>query len=389
MSDTGQSTNTNSFSNLNLIVKPDSGFEILIPYLKEDDLETEIRVFNSFDEDGDEDLVLNPDGNVEDPFNSLGCAFYYAEVCTIWKNGRTMLVSSVQPEDEAGNPVPGSNYSPAAHFMRRLSYKIFVENEKQQRGMETNIPKHWMPWTSKGTIVRPQPMFMVQCMASKVNGEVKRDMKKKMQWQGPYVFLIPKSAEGVFLNNVLKKEDEDEMLSLGNNRLGDFCSCAEGHLLRLSRFTQKSGGGKRGKISYSLSLGKKTPFREDQVKGIVRPWDELIHLPTVDETVRVLSKLFEPAVIDFGFRNTAYTSYVPEEFLGAADDIPEAEDIREIRAKNGPIQEERTAPRLKAPSIADGDDIDLPKVSDDSELSPEAFKKNLDKLQGHTMPMAD
>ena len=51
-----------SYRNDNRLIEPDSGYELIDNYLKSDDDCTIFRMLPSFDENGNEELALNPDG---------------------------------------------------------------------------------------------------------------------------------------------------------------------------------------------------------------------------------------------------------------------------------------------------------------------------------------
>ena len=340
-----------SYRNDNRLLETDSDYELIENYLKSDDDCTIFRMLPSFDENGSEELALNPAGG-DDIQDIVGNCFCILEVCDIWKNGKTTFVSSIQPQDREGNSTP-SGWSPAMWFMRRLGYKIYAQSMKDQRGQALDIPRHWIKW-NQGTISKPQDMFVVQGMAKQINGVVRKNLKKQVDWVFPAIFVIPKSAEAEFMTDITKPKDQSEPLSESNNFFGDFCSCDAGHMLRLARYTNinKASENKkqRKKTTYSLKLDDSMPLTSEQVYGSMKPWSEIIHIPTVEETIEILMDLFEPTAVDFGLRNTPFDRYIPESAAGSAGHIAEAVSIDQIR--NAAATPSKSAAKPAAPKPA-------------------------------------
>lgn len=305
---------------------------IIIPSYLAEGKTTVIRMLPSFDENGREELALNPEGTVDEISGSLGRCFFPVEVASIFKNGLNVFISEVQPVDKNGNPV--NNWrSPCETLTKTLGYKLWEQTQKQQKGQPTDIPEHWFQWAAKQILKHPQPTFLIQCMAQKVNGEERRNMRGQPEWIGPAVFMLPRSAETQFIQTILTREDNDLPLSMDNNLMGDFCSCENGHMLYLNKSRNQASKSDKGGISYQLTLGKKAvPFPADKASQLWTPWDNLIEIPFVEDAMAVLCEIFEPKAIDFVFKHSHYAAYIPEEMRGAADDIAKAEDSNVVKA---------------------------------------------------------
>jgi hypothetical protein len=52
-----------------------------------------------------------------------------------------------------------------------------------------------------------------------------------------------------------------------------------------------------------------------------RSWEEVLHYPTVEESIQLMVDLLGPAAVDFGLRKTAYAKYLPPGVAGAASHI--------------------------------------------------------------------
>jgi len=197
-------------------------------------------------------------------------------------------------------------------------------------------------------------MFVVQGMAKQINGVVRKNLKKQVDWVFPAIFVIPKSAEAEFLTDITKPKDQSEPLSENNNFFGDFCSCSEGHMLRLARYTniskQQGNAKQRKKTTYSLKLDDSMPITSEQVYGSMRPWSEIIHIPTVEETIEILTDLFEPTAVDFGLRSTPFDRYIPENAAGSAGHIAEAVSIDQIKSAAATPKKSAAKPATPKPA---------------------------------------
>jgi len=322
---------TNSMRmNENSVCKEDSGYIWIDNRLKSGEVFTEIRILPVIDEDGDELIALNPDGGAaaDQIPATLGAWTACMEIASIWKNGKRTFVSAVQEHDDDGDKAP-NGYTPIMKFMSRIGYKIYEQIKKQELGLPIDIPEHWIAWKTNGTISKPQNMYIVRALTNYVNGESVKDSMGKSEWV-PGVFAIPKSAEEKFIQDICTRLDATEPLDLGNNEFGDFCSCAGGVTLRLKRYDKMKDNNKRTFTAYSLNRGRPMPLELENVRNIVKPWDDILYTPTVNKCMEILCDLFEPSAIDYAFRGSAYVKYVPESILGASAEITEAGDVRKL-----------------------------------------------------------
>jgi hypothetical protein len=303
----------------------------LISYYLKDGKATVFRMLPSFDENGHEELALNPEGHPKAIETSLGQCFYVAEVASIIKNGRYTFITNVLPYDREGNPV--NNYkSPYMTFSRVVGYKLWEQENKRNKGHVTDVPEHWLSWEVRKVLPHPQSTYFAQCMVKELNGEIRKDMKGNPEWITPAVISIPRSAETVFIQQILAKDDPDQPLSTTNNTFGDFCSCANGRLLRLNKFKQASNKNADGGTTYKLSPSQVLPLDPADAVQMVRPWDDIMVTPTVEDQMEILCNIFEPATIDLAFRRTGYYKYVPAAIKGAAKGIAEAIDAPQVKA---------------------------------------------------------
>jgi hypothetical protein len=383
-------SNKQSYEDVRILL-PESGATLVSAYLK-DKNNTVIRMLPAFDENGKEEVTLNPDGSSDAKEEALGQAFVSLEICNFYKGGRHSFISNVKEEDREGRPAPGGQ-SPAHKFMRRLRYKLWEQITKKERGYKLDVPEHWLAWHENNIVTDPQVQYAVQCMAKEINGEIRLNMKKEAEWIAPAVFLIPSSAFKTFSPKITERRDPNKPLSLTNNRFGDFCSCSGGHLLRLVKYVTKVGKQGMGSGTvYDLLLDDPCPLDVETAAQYVRPWEEILNIPTVEDTIEILANCFEPVALDFAFRGTPYHRYLDATYAGLADTIAEALKPEEI--KGMPVNR-RTAPmaaaKPKAPVVEpveednlnfDSDDTDNPaeEMVEPSDMDKDKYAQHLKNL---------
>jgi hypothetical protein len=332
-------TSSSNMIDDNRILKPDSGFTIIPGYLK-DKNSTVIRMLPALDENGNEDITLNPEGSSDCIEEALGQAFVSLEICSFFKGGRHTFISSILPEDRNGNAAPGGD-SPARKFMRRIRYKLWEQTTRKSKGHKLDVPEHWLAWYEKDIVNEPLVQYAIQCSAREINGEVRTDMKKKPVWVYPSIFLIPSSAFKTFGPKITERRDPTKPLSLQNNRFGDFCSVKGGHMLRLVKYQNPQSKSTKGGTVYDLLLDDPCPMELENVKSIVKPWDEILNIPTVEDVIEILMNTFEPMALDYAYRNTPYQKYLDPSIIGLAADMEEAVKPDQIRN----MESARVAPR--------------------------------------------
>ena len=338
-----QAGGSSNFRNENKVVREDSGYTFIPYYLKNDEASTVFRMFPSFDEKGNEEITLDPKGSHEALCASLARCFIRTEVATIFRNGRITFISSIKDEDRDGNTV--NNFkSPVMTFTKRLGYKVWEQVEKMKKGYDTDIPAHWLEWNEKGTLSNPQTVFLIQGMASEINGVPCTNIKQETEWVVPAIFGLPKSAEKTFMKKITTRKDEKKDLDLNNNRFGDFCSCEGGSLLRLCRYSTEEG--KRTSVTYSLEQDDLCPVQASEVIKVIKPWDEILYIPTVEDVMEILCDIFEKSAIDYAFRKSTYRDYIPEHIKGASDGIAEADNLSVVK---GLLPASKSKPVVKAP----------------------------------------
>lgn len=314
------------------ILKPDSGFTHVLSYTKTG-ANTVIRILPSFNEYGEEESPISPEGDPDNRDVSLGMAFCSLPVVRIFKGGNHWFVGDVQRKNANGEDIMLTDkdgklrkvgMAPHNLFASRMSYKIWFENYRAQKGLTPDCPKNWLQWN----INKADTMYFVQCMAREINGVSEKDAQGLIKINPRCVFGIPPSAAAVFFSEILTREDDTQPLSVSNNRVGDFCSCDGGRWMRLSKVVTKKDPNsttEKGKTDYKLGL---TPtvikIKPDEAKKIVQPWVDIIHIPTIEEIMDFLLDSFDGTVLDYVFRDTEYYSFIPKQFHGYSKDIASA-----------------------------------------------------------------
>jgi hypothetical protein len=323
----GGATSSGQYQDDVRVVKKDSGFIYIGNKLTkkekgEKEKKTEIRMLPYVDAEGTVWDPLNPEGDVEQVEESLGVPFFRAELLQFFKGGMHILLSSVKAEDKQGQPIAG--LSPWTKFMNRMNFKLKeVENLKKAPDgcIEPEIA-HWSAMQARD-FRRPQTLWFIQALALEIDGE-KAVTKGKLQPQGPGVFAIPSYIEvrTPFLTELLGKVDDGEPLSPTNNQFGDFYTPENGSTICLRRQDLNDN------TTYSLKLGGRAlPLTVEQIRKLVKPWDEILDVQYVEDSIQEIANLMEPRMVAYAFRNSQYAKYCQE--LGIdmslADGVIEAE----------------------------------------------------------------
>lgn len=374
---TNNSANTGFQADIN-VVQEDSGYIWIENRLKSGDVLTEIRVLPVLDERGEEYPALAPDGSKDSPESTLGAPFALVELASIFDGKSHVFLSSIQGEDREGNPVPAAQ-SPTMSFMRRLGYKVYEQGIVRSAGLDTDIPETWFTWREERILSNPQQVYLIRAVAMTING-----VAQGSNCLG--VFAIPKSAEEQFIQNLCTKIDISEPLSLTNNELGDICSCEGGRTLRLKRYDSKAANGEdRGKTTYAILLGKHLPLSPENVQHVIKPWEEILTIPTVEDSIERLLGMYGNVAVDFAFRKTnAFYKYVPEDIKGCSSHIAEPrkiDDVRKLKA-TGPTATIDNKDSLAAAALAKNN-VPGTQAAAPSDLDPvsteqgDAFKRAL------------
>lgn len=352
---------------------------------------TEIRLFPPVEDDGTLCLPLNPEATADMPLREkLAPVFLNTEIAHslggLQGRGRTLnMITSVTTSEEDGEDIPGG-WTPAKEFVIRMRSKIMEQSRRKKAGLDIDVPEEWLEYEYGGTnrdwsftlmrapqgggidnetgAKRPEA-YLVQCLALTVDGAAKKNPETgKLRMQGPAVFQIPMSALSQFFGSLTTKLDDDQPLSSDNNQLGDIFSLEDGRSIVLTKLDDKH---------YGIQLGPKRPLTLEAVQKFYRDdWNELVHLPTVEESIRMLHEAFDdPRMIDYALRPVEGKSlsgqwyrYVPEEWKGSADDIEEALTKDELDKLLARISKKRQAGDEPADAEVDAS----PEVPDDTEF---------------------
>ena len=380
----GQNT---EFKRVNRIVKDKVIW--VPPYLSkpkegDDQVRTELRLFPPV-VDGEVWGVLNPDTTEEMPLRSR-LSDIFLDIEMVQRAGglggkgiETDMITSVLKTDE-GTEAPKSFYTPYREFVWRLRTKIEEQFTRAKAGLPQDIPRHWfkyrdqggfkpgvkfgrMPYpqgrgnTDKDTGEKRPDLYMVQCLALHINGTSRKDDKGKVRWQGPCIFVIPASAAADFFDRLTSRKNEDEPLGPKNNDFGDCISLKDGCTIKLKKLQDNK---------YVLRTGREIKVSKEMVERVYRPWDELINIPTVEDSIKWIAEAYgDPAMVDYAFREVddnpkcgRWYEWVPEEWKGLADNIAEPlskEALQELIKTN----QGSGKTKAKAPVDDDDDDLDM------------------------------
>lgn len=392
----GQNT---EFKSINRIVRDKVIF--VPPYLSKADegddlIRTEIRLFPPI-ENGEIYPVLNPDTKGDTPLRKrLAGTFLDIEMVRGTgglggKGIQTDMITSVLKLDN-GEDAPTSYFTPYREFVYRLQTKIKEQVQRAQIGLPQDIPRQWyryyneggfregikfgrMPYpqgrgnVNKETGEKRPDLYIVQCLALHINGTSRKDGNGKIKWQGPCVFVIPASAAANFFDELTTRQNEDEPLTPQNCEFGDCISLKEGCTIKLKKLPDSK---------YVLRSGRVAPISKELVEKVYcEDWNELIVIPTVEESIKWIAEAFgDPAMVDYAFREVEdnaksgrWYNFVPEEWRGLADEIAEPlskEALKELVDNSGKRRDvKKQEPKVQELEEQEGEDLDALPIDED------------------------
>jgi len=325
-------SNSGGFQETNLVLRADAGATWIKSYLKDGNT-TRFRIVPAFDpETGEEELALNPEATPDMEFEDIfGPVIFKAEVTDAIGTNNATFISGVS-HDRAGNPVT-DGWSPTKVMLRRLRYKLEEAEILQSAGRTSDIPQEWRRWLRRANRMTklPSELLLMQVMVCEYNGEVKQDLKSgETDWIFPACIAIPRTAQPTFLTDAKTKENLSKDLSASNNLFGDFCSVAGGHNIMLRKLAPEKEDDKN---TYNLRLVELQALDEEEARDISMPWEEMVHIPTVEDTIEWLVESFDGTAVDFGLRGSSYEQYIPEECIGSASMIADCVNLKDLRAQ--------------------------------------------------------
>ena len=325
-----------------------------------DGKQTHFRVLPSFT-DGVEDVALNPDANQDTSMYELfGRVSAVLEIAT-GIGTRRYTFASGSYEDNSGITV-NDGWSVTKTILHRIRFKLRDMDTCKKHGGQrfVDIPPSWNRWLNENFMrFRLSPMSYVcfQVMSSMINGEKVVDERGQAKWGGPYILAIRRSAMDSFLADIRTKTNPDAPLSLTNNMFGDFCSAAGGCILLLRKVKSEDARSNSVKANYSLRpMPNAYPLQQDFVENTFVPWEDLIHLPTIEEAIELCAQTFDGQAIDFALRDSVYAEYIPREYRDTSRDI--ADPVRQ-KDRLAMLQGGKSAPSEQPANPVQGMD-DLP-----------------------------
>jgi len=308
---------------MNYILQEDSGYVWLQNWLTDLSNVTRFRILPAMEE-GQELTPLNPEATSETPLQEIiGEVFYVAEIVNMLGSKRLTYISAANA-DAAGEAPPG-DWSPTRVTVHNLRKKIEEQIKRKGRHLPTDIPKAWFSLAEGkfpfSALPYPNELFLVQCMAIEVNGHTRKNLQTNaIEWIAPAVLALPSSATTHFLD-AIKTRAAEGPLSTENNLFGDFCTCKGGHLLQLKKMTKKAQKTSGGSFTYDLYKQQQLPLDAAKAAAMWKPWEDILRVPTVEQTIQWLLTALGPEALDFGLRGTPYENYVPDDCRGTAEAI--------------------------------------------------------------------
>lgn len=282
-----------------------------------------LRFLPSFDENGNELEFIVPGA---DPANMISClsnAFYQVEMTSLYRNGEVRyLVTTLAPTDRRGNEIPRFYKSVAGMIISRFNYNVLVAKQMIAKGYKSCIPSSWIEKYDRKLTNEQKPYVatMVQAMASTIDGISMRNAAGEATFV-PGVFILQKTALDSLLGMFKSLKDMSKPISQSNlNPNSDLFSCASGQLVQYS-MQLKKGMGERERPVYSLVSTGPSPIPVDVARNVVKPWNQLIQEPFIDDQISMFIDWLGADVVDFGLTNSPYEDYIPATARGKGSHV--------------------------------------------------------------------
>ena len=308
---------------LNYVMQEGSGYTWLQNWLTDLANVTRFRIIPAI-EDGQELAPLNPEATVETPLQeTIGEVFYVAEIVNMLGSKRLTYISAANAD--ASGVAPPGDWSPTRITVHNLRKKIEEQIKRKARHLPTDIPKAWYNLAEGkypfSALPYPNELFLVQCMAIEVNGHKRKNLEtNKPEWVAPAILALPSSATTHFFDAIRSKAT-DGPLSTDNNLFGDFCTCDKGCLLQVKKMLKKAQQTSGSSFTYGIYKQQLLPLAVNKAASLWKPWETILRIPTVEQTIQWLFIALGAEAVAFGLRGTPYEGYIPEECQGTADSI--------------------------------------------------------------------
>lgn len=392
------------FTSEDVILTPkakESGYRVINTRLKDPKHRTTLRMIPSFDENGNVEEALNPEyepgariGTLVGPFT---ISLEVAEGLGI-PHSKTMITSV--RGDNAGNP-PREAHSPANKVVYAVKWKIREMQKRLELGetraslKKAGQPVEWLKYT-KGNwpfsnLKDPQPRWFVQGLCSEWDGHVFRDKATNLvQAKAKFVLMFSNKLFRTFAGHIGQADDPTKPLSLENNGFGDFLSPEHGRPVRITKAVTRNEKDQE-EINYGIRITRdELPIPAQQLCKIWAPWNDLLYIPTIEESIEHLIECLGPDMVDFGLKGSEeypcnYVDYIPDSIAGASRDIPPTvrvnELTREIVGNSGgaprpqdtpgyPSDSRSESPTRIAVDLGDDDVDQIPFDTDDAPTEP-------------------
>lgn len=303
-------------------LNPNSGFTWLSNQLKGEGYSV-FRFLPPFDDNGNEMEFMIAGADPNNMETALSSAFYQVEMATLYRGGVSKrVITSLSPVDRRGNPTPHADRTVASCVIGRFNYSVIAAKMLAQKGYEHSIPKEWIEKYDRKITneQRPAAVTMVQALAFVINGISNRNGAGTIV-PTPGVLIFQQSALKSLFTMLKTKKSWEAPISQSN--LADHCdlfSCSNGHLARYT-VAYENGKDNRPRPVYSLISAEPAPIAPAQASGIVKPWDKVLTLPTVEDQVELFVEYLGPDVVDFCLSESPYGEYVPASVRGAGKGI--------------------------------------------------------------------
>ena len=346
------------------------------------DKQTEFRIIPSVDEDGNIEVPLNPQYEHGAAVGTLvgGWAYNIEIVSGLGSPHSSTFVTAIS--GDANGDMPQERHTPTNNILYKVKWKIREMQVRKRKGLSMEgQPKDWLRYAAGKyplmSLPDPKKAWLVQGLCRKLDGQVFRNSEKKPQLMPGFVLMFGGTLFENMADSIGMRFDNDKPLTADSCGFGDFISTAGGHTVVFSKFAKKDPQNpeRKAKTTYKVQRSPQghVPMTDQHIQKFFVPWDKIIHIPTVEQSIEMLIKVLGPEMVDFGLKGTKYEDYLEANVSGASAGIPETVNTKELEnavpaQQAAPIAAPTHAPghpaHTEAPAVSGG--YEVPDVAGDS-----------------------
>jgi hypothetical protein len=246
-----------------------------------------------------------------DPEEYISDAILITEACVCWgENYMTFLGPDPAELREAG-----LSSTPA----RTLYWELHTMKEERPTECSAAIHNLFKYIKGKGTLMqRPRDIMLMQGVLIENGGEkcMDKEGKNPKPWFPVILQVNQKTAMDSLLKGLASAKDTSKPLAPDNNMIGNIMGL-DGNCLRITPKTVQVQVGTQ--THYFCSEGQPFELTNDQVVANYVPWEELLHFPSIEQSILYIAEAIGAEATYEGLIRTPYKDFIPAEIRRTAE----------------------------------------------------------------------